>query len=94
LPHGPHARQVETALENYLSCRSIYATGHGPQCAMPNELTRAYRQWSLSQTAQDTTVAALCPLMEIRQLWQSDRRGITKAGVGVESINCEFAGTS
>ena len=92
---APHARQVETALEKLseLPVR-LYATGHGPLVRYALiELTRAYRQWSLSQTAQDTTVALLYASAygNTATLAQAIARGITKAGVGVESINCEFA---
>ena len=92
---APHARQVETALEKLseLPVR-LYATGHGPLVRYALiELTRSYRQWSLSQTAQDTTVALLYASAygNTATLAQAIARGITKAGVGVESINCEFA---
>ncbi len=92
---APHARQVETALEKIseLPVR-LYATGHGPLVRYALiELTRSYRQWSLSQTAQDTTVALLYASAygNTATLAQAIARGITKAGVGVESINCEFA---
>lgn len=95
---APHARQVETALEKLseLPVR-LYATGHGPLVRYALiELTRAYRQWSLSQTAQDTTVALLYASAygNTATLAQAIARGITKAGVGVESINCEFADPS
>jgi flavorubredoxin len=80
--------------KNYLSCRSDFmppSRSLGTLCL--NELTRAYRQWSLSQTAQDTTVALLYASAygNTATLAQAIARGITKAGVGVESINCEFA---
>jgi flavorubredoxin/flavin reductase (DIM6/NTAB) family NADH-FMN oxidoreductase RutF len=92
---APHARQVETALDKLseLPVR-IYATGHGPLVRYGLlELTQAYRQWSQQQTTQDTTVALLYASAygNTATLAQAIARGITKAGVGVESINCEIA---
>ena len=92
---APHARQIETALDKLsgLPVR-LYATGHGPLVRYSLiELTQAYRQWSLSQTTQDTTVALLYASAygNTATLAQAIARGITKAGVGVESLNCEFA---
>lgn len=92
---APHARQVETALDKLsdLPVR-LYATGHGPLVRYGLiELTHAYRQWSLSQTAHDTSVALIYASAygNTAILAQAIARGITKAGVAVESINCEFA---
>jgi len=92
---APHARQVETALDKLseLPVR-LYATGHGPLVRYALiELTQAYRTWSQQQTAQDTMVALLYASAygNTATLAQAIARGITKAGVGVESINCEFA---
>ncbi len=92
---APHARQVETALDKLSELLPrLYATGHGPLVRYGLiELTHAYRQWSLAQTAQDTTVALLYASAygNTATLAQAIARGITKAGVGVESINCEVA---
>jgi flavin reductase (DIM6/NTAB) family NADH-FMN oxidoreductase RutF/flavodoxin len=92
---APHARQVETALDkiSQLPIR-LYATGHGPLVRYALiQLTEAYRQWSQQQTSQDTTVALLYASAygNTATLAQAIARGITKAGVGVQSINCEFA---
>lgn len=92
---APHARQVETALDKLseLPVR-LYATGHGPLVRYALiQLTEAYRQWSQQQTGQDTTVALLYASAygNTATLAQAIARGITKAGVGVESLNCEFA---
>ncbi len=92
---APHARQVETALDKLseLPVR-MYATGHGPLVRSGLiELTKSYRQWSQQQTTQDTTVALLYASAygNTAILAQAIARGITKAGVSVESINCEFA---
>ncbi|PSM46582.1 flavin oxidoreductase [Chroococcidiopsis sp. CCALA 051] len=92
---APHARQVETALEKLseLAVR-MYGVGHGPIVRYGLiELTQAYRQWSKQQTSQDLTVALLYASAygSTATLSQAIARGITKAGVAVESINCEFA---
>lgn len=92
---APHARQVETALEKLseLPVR-MYAVNHGPIVRYGLiELTAAYRTWSKQQTSQDTTVALLYASAygSTATLASAIALGITKAGVGVESINCEFA---
>ncbi|MGI8502977.1 MAG: diflavin flavoprotein, partial [Hassallia sp.] len=92
---APHARQVETALGKLsdLPVR-LYATGHGPLVRYGLlELTHAYREWSQQQTSQDTTVALIYASAygNTATLASAIARGITKAGVNVESINCEFA---
>ncbi|MBR8837398.1 MAG: diflavin flavoprotein [Stigonema ocellatum SAG 48.90 = DSM 106950] len=92
---APHARQVETSLDKLsdLPVR-LYATGHGPLVRYGLiELTKAYRQWSQQQTSQDTTVALIYASAygNTAILAQAIARGITKAGIAVESINCEFA---
>jgi flavorubredoxin/flavin reductase (DIM6/NTAB) family NADH-FMN oxidoreductase RutF len=92
---APHSRQVETALEKLsdLPVR-LYATGHGPLVRYGLiELTHAYRQWSQQQTSADTTVALIYASAygNTATLAQAIARGITKTGVSVESINCEFA---
>lgn len=92
---APHARQVETALDKLSELPArLYATGHGPLVRYGLiELTKAYQQWSKQQTSQDTTVALLYASAygSTATLAQAIARGITKTGVSVESINCEFA---
>lgn len=92
---APHARQVETALEKLSEFPvRMYGVGHGPIVRYGIiELTQAYRQWSKQQTSQDLTVALLFASAygSTATLAQAIARGITKAGVAVESINCEFA---
>ncbi len=92
---APHARSVETALDKLsdLPVR-LYATGHGPLVRYGLiDLTKAYRQWSQQQSSQDTTVALIYASAygNTATLAQAIAHGITKAGVSVESINCEFA---
>lgn len=92
---APHARMVETALDKLSELPArLYATGHGPMVRYGLiELTQAYRTWSKQQTSKDTTVALLYASAygSTATLAQAIALGITKAGVAVESINCEFA---
>ncbi|AFZ29412.1 flavin reductase domain protein FMN-binding protein [Gloeocapsa sp. PCC 7428] len=92
---APHARQVETALDKLADFPvRMYATAHGPLVRYGLlQLTEAYRQWSQQQTSQDTTVALIYASAygNTATLAQAIARGITKAGVAVESINCEIA---
>ncbi len=90
---APHARQVATALEK-LSDRpaKIYATGHGPLVRYSlTELSAAYKQWTTEQKSQETTVALIYASAygNTATLGQAIASGITKAGVGVESLNAE-----
>ncbi|MFN6485469.1 MULTISPECIES: diflavin flavoprotein [unclassified Nostoc] len=91
---APHARQVETALEKLADLPvRMYATGHGPLVRYGLiDLTKAYREWSQQQTSADLTVALIYASAygNTATLAQAIARGITKAGVAVESINCEF----
>jgi flavorubredoxin/flavin reductase (DIM6/NTAB) family NADH-FMN oxidoreductase RutF len=92
---APHARQVETALDKLADFPvRMYATAHGPLVRYGLlQLTEAYRQRSQQQTSQETTVALIYASAygNTAILAQAIARGITKAGVAVESINCEFA---
>ncbi|MEH2199313.1 diflavin flavoprotein [Nostoc sp.] len=91
---APHARQVETALDKLADFPvRMYATGHGPLVRYGLiQLTKAYREWSQQQTSADLTVALIYASAygNTATLAQAIARGITKAGVAVESINCEF----
>ncbi len=92
---APHARQIETALEKLSNLPArLYATGHGPLVRYSLiEMTQAYRQWSQQQTTVDTTVALIYASAygNTATLAQAIALGITKAGIRVESINCEAA---
>ncbi|MBD1808908.1 flavin reductase [Microcoleus sp. FACHB-SPT15] len=92
---APHARHVETALDKLTDFQArIYATGHGPLVRYSLILlTQYYRQWCEQQKSQDTTVALIYASAygNTATLAQAIARGITKAGVGVESINSEVA---
>ncbi len=91
---APHARQVEAALEKLSELPArLYATGHGPlvrYALIP--LTQAYRQWNQHQQAQDIKVALIYASAygNTATLAQALASGITKAGVAVETINCEI----
>jgi flavorubredoxin/flavin reductase (DIM6/NTAB) family NADH-FMN oxidoreductase RutF len=91
---APHARQVETALDKLADLpMRMYATGHGPIVRYGFiELTKAYREWIQEQASADLTVALIYASAygNTATLAQAIARGITKAGVAVESINCEF----
>ncbi len=92
---APNARQVETTLDKLAPFPvRLYATGHGPLVRYALlELTQAYRTWSQQQNTQDIKVALLYASAygNTATLAQAIAHGITKAGVGVESINCEVA---
>ncbi|WGV23863.1 diflavin flavoprotein [Halotia branconii] len=91
---APHARQVETTLDKLADLPvRMYATGHGPLVRYGLiELTQAYREWTQQQKSADATVALIYASAygNTATLAQAIARGITKAGVAVESINCEF----
>ena len=91
---APHARQVEAALDKLSDKQArIYATGHGPLVRYGLiELTSAYREW-LQQQKQDLNVTMVYASAygNTATLAGAIARGITKAGVGVESINAEAA---
>ena len=100
---APHARQVATALEKIDALVhpeaetepvNFYAPGHGPMVRYGlAELSNLYKQWSQKQQRQELTVAMLYASAygNTATLAQAIARGITKAGVQVESINCESA---
>ncbi|MEP0871168.1 diflavin flavoprotein [Trichocoleus desertorum AS-A10] len=92
---APHARQVETALDKLADLTvKFYAPGHGPLVRYGlTELTHNYQQWSQQQKSQELSVALLYASAygNTATLAQAIARGITKAGVAVESINCEIA---
>jgi len=92
--HAAQSRQVEIALDKFapLSIK-LYAPGHGPVVRYSlSRLFHDYRTWSQQQQDQDMTVALIYASAygNTATLAQAIAKGITKAGVGVESINCEF----
>ncbi len=91
---APAAKQIDAALDKIVEYPiSLYATGHGPLVKYGlTELTNLYRQWSKKQSSQELTVALIYASAygNTATVAQAIASGITKAGVSVESINCEF----
>jgi flavorubredoxin/flavin reductase (DIM6/NTAB) family NADH-FMN oxidoreductase RutF len=91
---APAAKQINTTLDKIAEYPvTLYATGHGPLVKYGlTELTNLYRQWSKKQSAQELTVALIYASAygNTATVAQAIAAGITKAGVSVESINCEF----
>jgi flavorubredoxin/flavin reductase (DIM6/NTAB) family NADH-FMN oxidoreductase RutF len=88
-------RQVEAALEKLTVMPAVfYAPGHGPMLKHGlHELVNLYRQWSEAQKQQNISVALLFASAygNTTTIANALARGITKAGVAVELINCENA---
>ena len=95
---APNARQVETALEKlgeYVP--RLYATGHGPFIRYGvTDLTQKYHQWAAQQKQKDLSVALIYASAygNTATIAQAIARGLTKAGVGVNSINAEQSDTA
>ncbi|MBR8839237.1 MAG: diflavin flavoprotein [Stigonema ocellatum SAG 48.90 = DSM 106950] len=92
--HAAQSRQVEIALDKFapLSIK-LYAPGHGPIVRYSqSRFTLDYRQWSQQQKDKDLTVVLIYASAygNTATLAQAIAKGITKADVAVESINCEF----
>lgn len=92
---APYAKQVTNAIEKLKDKQNkIYATGHGPLVRYGlTELTTLYQEWLNAQQSQSLNVALIYASAygNTGILAQAIARGITKAGVAVESINAEFA---
>lgn len=88
-------RQVEAALDKFADIPAIfYAPAHGPLLRYGmHELVKLYRQWSEAQKQQNISVALLFASAygNTTILANALAKGITKAGVAVELINCESA---
>jgi flavorubredoxin/flavin reductase (DIM6/NTAB) family NADH-FMN oxidoreductase RutF len=93
--HAAQAKQVLSVLDKIAEMPvKFYASGHGPLVRYGlTELTHLYRQWSQEQKSKDLTVALLYASAygNTATLGQAIAKGLTKAGVTVESINCEQA---
>jgi flavorubredoxin/flavin reductase (DIM6/NTAB) family NADH-FMN oxidoreductase RutF len=91
---APAAKQITATLDKIAEYPiSCYATGHGPLVKYGlTELTNLYHQWSKAQSSQSLSVALIYASAygNTATVAQAIAAGITKAGVGVESINCEF----
>jgi len=92
---APHANQVGNILDKFQGKPAqIYGTGHGPIVRYGLQaLTNAYREWLQGQQSQGTKVALLYASAygNTATIANAIARGVTKAGVAVESINCEFS---
>ncbi|MCL1468182.1 diflavin flavoprotein [Argonema galeatum A003/A1] len=92
--HASQAKQVETALDKLADLTvKLYAVSHGPLVRYSlKELTQFYREWNQLQKNQDITITLIYASAygNTATLAQAIAKGITKAGVAVESINCEF----
>ncbi len=92
--HASQAKQVLVAMDKLADLSTaFYAPGHGPIVRYGlHELSNLYREWSLQQNSKDLTVALLYASAygNTATLAQAIAKGITKAGVAVETINCEF----
>ncbi|NEP16060.1 MAG: flavin oxidoreductase [Leptolyngbya sp. SIO4C1] len=90
---APNAKQVETALEKLADYPArIYGVGHGPIVYYGlHQLTQQYQQWSAQQKAQELSVVLIYASAygNTATIAQAIARGVTKAGVAVESINAE-----
>ncbi|MBX2866054.1 MAG: diflavin flavoprotein [Leptolyngbyaceae cyanobacterium MAG.088] len=92
---APNAKQVATALEKLGEFPAhLYGVGHGPIVKYGvHELTQQYQKWCDQQKQQTLSVALIYASAygNTATIGQAIARGITKAGVSVESINAEQA---
>jgi len=93
---APNAAQVETALDRLeaMPPARFYAPNHGPMVRDGmQELTALYHQWSKEQKTQDLSVAMIFASAygNTGTVAAAIARGISKAGVRVDSINAEVA---
>ena len=88
-------RQVEAAIDKLIDIpTSFYAPAHGPMLRYGlKELVNLYRQWCEAQKQQNISVALLFASAygNTTTIANAIAKGITKAGVAVELINCENA---
>ncbi|BAQ61095.1 NAD(P)H-quinone oxidoreductase chain 5 [Geminocystis sp. NIES-3708] len=92
---APYGTQIVKAIEKIQQKNAyIYATSHGPLVRYGlTELTGLYSQWLENQQNQSLNVALIYASAygNTAILANAIARGITKAGVRIESINAEFA---
>ena len=92
---APMARQVETVVERFeqLDIRTI-APGHGPAISESwRSLLNDYRRWGETSTRSNQSVALLFASAYGNTAAIADAlaQGVSRTGVRVESINCEFS---
>ena len=92
---APHARQILASLDKLADKPArVYATAHGSLVRYSLiELTADYRNWAQQQKERESSVALIYASAygNTATIAQAIARGITKAGVAVESINAESA---
>ena len=92
---APHARQITNNLDKLADKPArIYATAHGSLVRYSLiELTTDYHNWAKQQSDRDLNVALIYASAygNTATIAQAIAKGITKAGVAVESINAESA---
>ncbi len=92
---APHASHVQAAMEKLSELQvRMYAPVHGPLIRYGfMELTKAYEEWGRSQAEREISVALLYASAygNTATLAQAFALGLTKGGVALETINCEFA---
>jgi flavorubredoxin/flavin reductase (DIM6/NTAB) family NADH-FMN oxidoreductase RutF len=93
--YASQPRQVLSTLEKIANLSvKFYAPTHGPLVRYgKTELTGLYKKWSEEQSTRELNVALIYASAygNTATLAQAFGRGITKAGAGVELINCELA---
>jgi flavorubredoxin/flavin reductase (DIM6/NTAB) family NADH-FMN oxidoreductase RutF len=91
---APAAKQTIATLEKIAEYPvTIYGTGHGQLVKYGlHELTKLYGDWSAQQSQRELSVALIYASAygNTATIAQAIASGITKAGVAVNSINCEF----
>ncbi|MBE9048575.1 FprA family A-type flavoprotein, partial [Pleurocapsales cyanobacterium LEGE 10410] len=92
---APHARQIMASMDKLSDkLARVYATAHGSLVRYSLiELTADYRTWAQQQNERESSVALIYASAygNTATIAQAIARGITKAGVAVESINAESA---
>ncbi len=92
---APHARQIMVSLDKLAEKPArVYATGHGSLVRYSLiELTADYRTWVQQQNQRESSIALIYASAygNTATIASAIARGITKAGVAVESINAESA---
>lgn len=93
--HTAQAPQVEAAIEKITSLGAkVYAPGHGPIVRHSVSVsTLDYRRWCTEQQTRDLNVVLLYTSAygNTATLAKAIAKGITQAGISVQTLNCEFS---
>jgi flavorubredoxin/flavin reductase (DIM6/NTAB) family NADH-FMN oxidoreductase RutF len=93
--HATQALQVEAALDKFAPLTTkMYAPGHGPIVRHSvSVLTLDYRHWCQQQQTQELKALLLYTSAygNTATLGTAIAKGLTQAGVAVQTLNCEFA---